>query len=428
MKLKKTLYLWALGILLVPAFAWSEPCAGLSEASADRYFELANKAVQAYLDENYGSAVTYNLQALEVCNEDPRTTYNLARAYHQLGNCGMGLSTYEALDEFELDRKMRKKVANYRSELEGQCIDYPKFTIQCQDKEAEIELGPLSGLRCGDSGRIAPGEHRLEVYRPEHKSYGENITLEAKQTLTLTIPALVPLSAFGFLQVSCSEGVEFFDSTGPDGQQRRPCPFDDELPVGSYQLVPSGGDEVTTVEVLGQQQTSAQLVVVFSPHQRAGLFFAVSLAPGFGFATGTLYDGDEKTDMEVTSISHLSFAGRIDAGYAWSERWAALGRLRVDQSLGLVGALVLRWVAAANNDLAIRVDGGLGGGVLAQPVFLTDGSAPDAHAGPIIALVGGHLAYAFTKQLSFVGGVDLNLGFSDFGAQLDLHFGVEFKL
>jgi hypothetical protein len=414
---------------MLPLFSLqAQDCSTLAESVSKRYTELAQKAAEAYVDGDYETSIEFGREAMSICTTTEVTEYNLARAYQQAGLCAMARYHFDRLSARKLSKDMAKKVKKYEKQAAQDCPTATRFTVTCAEAEVELELGPFPPQSCPMEGMLPAGEFRLEARQEGRMPFSERVTLQEGVENVLTVPALVPERIVGSVEVSCSPGVAFFRLNGPNGEQTLSCPWIGELEVGVYRLIPEGSEDVFQAVVEAKMMTSVFLEVQRTPFERAGLVLALRMAPGFGYASGPLYDDGKATGESVSSISHVSFSSSVELGYAFNPSWALLGRARIDQNLGIVGGLLARFVPWLNEDWAIRADAGVGFGVLKQPVFLTDGRVPETEAGPVFLLLGSSVAYGLSDLAALVFGLDLNADLnSDFALHADLSVGLELR-
>ncbi len=420
--------------LLLPALALAEPCDKLSKNVAQVYVQASLAATEAYANGDYDLSIVQGRAALAICSEDERVEYNLARAYHQQGNCPMARYHYDSVVETLEKRKRRadraflKKAKEYQREVNKACPEVVDLTVNCVDAGVIFDLGPLKEVRCPFEGRMVAGNYTLYARRDGAKPYTESLRIARDELARFRIPALVELSGFGTLEVTCAQGVAFFSIEGPGANDTYACPWHGELPVGTYRVQAQGAAESLQVTVLGLQHSAADLDIPRTSLGYAGFLLGAYVAPGTGYAAGPLYDEGKATGERVRSLSHVSFALLVEAGWAFGPTWAALARLRLDQSLGVMGGLLGRVVPYVGDALAWRIDAGLGLGTLNQPVFLTDGRVPVTESGPFFILAGTSVAYGVSDLLSLVAGLDFNLGVNaDVVLHLDLALGVELR-
>ena len=404
------------------------PCSQLSEEANKEYFELSIAAVEAYSAGDFAKAVEKNLEAWEICDEDPGLLYNLARAYQKGENCPMALLYFDRLEARDPGRKLKKKMKKYQAQALELCGDTrADFTLSCEDVGVEVDIDPLGTVFCPYEGALVAGSYKVFASKPEHRPFQTEVELKAGEENVIRVSALVPDAWFGRLSVTCSPNVSFFLISGPDGDDQKSCPWEGELGVGTYTLQAEKGDAVV-VDVVGNELVTAKIDVPQTPFERGGLVLGGRIFAGGGYFSGDL-NGDEAREGEHGEGLSIGSAGlHLDLGYAFNAEWAALARLRVDYGLGIAGGLLGRYAFLRSDSFAMSALGGVLGGSMVQPVFTDDSRMLEAEAGPVFFLLGGQFLYAFSETLALNIGLDLYLDFVDGSSeQTDLSLGIEMK-
>jgi len=420
-------FVFLLGVAPSLALAGA-PCSSLSDVDAADYVKLSAEGVQAYQDGDFKKAIQKNQAAMELCDEDPALNYNLARAYHNSGHCPMAIFHYDIVLAKTTDRKLKKKVEKHRESIVEECSNAADFMIRCADEGSTVSIGSLEALPCPFTGRIKAGEHALTVSKPGFVTYNETVEIKLGEGNVLATPSLVSEQMVGDLSVRCEDGINFFLLSGPNLQQTFPCPWQGTLETGSYNLTPENSEVSTAATVIPENTISVVLSLPPSVLDSGGGQIGLKLAPGTGYADGALYDGGEATGESASSISHISFALVVEGGMVFNQSWAGIGRFRLDQNLGMVASVVGRYSRLVDDSTALHFDGGLGAGVLKQPVFLTDGRVPVTQPGPVFVSSGAGLDFVLSDSLILTTGADLYIGvYDDFALHLDLFIGPVLK-
>ncbi|PJB37267.1 MAG: hypothetical protein CO108_21465 [Deltaproteobacteria bacterium CG_4_9_14_3_um_filter_63_12] len=258
MNAQRLLFLTLLIVALTPALAWSEPCENLPPADAEKYVALNTAAIEAYGASDFETTIAKTLEALALCAEDNNVKYNLARAYHQNGDCPMALYNYDNLDISGFDRKRKKNIDGYKEELLGVCADSLVVRLECGTPGTMMVFGSRKSV-CPWVGRLYPDSLEINLSLDGYRSQTTMIAVAAGGENVFTMPELVSESQFGVLSVTCGEGIKGFEMVKPDGEaESYECPWEGELAIGSYTLKtdPAGQAHVTTV--IGQQITNVE--------------------------------------------------------------------------------------------------------------------------------------------------------------------------
>jgi len=414
--------------ICAPSSALADTCEDLSETDYEAYLEHVKKAVEAYSDGDFDTSIAEGTTALSLCSEDPRVRYNLARAYQKDGDCPMALFHFERIDVDEMGRRARRKANKYRAEASDTCSDSIEVTFDCADPQLSLSFADRV-VGCDWYGRLAPGDYTLEVMREGFVSRTDTFVVEGESVVEVPVGALESEMSRGRLEIECADDIPEVQLIGPDGAaQTVSCPWTGELAVGTYTLTTPDGDGERRVDVIGAQQVGTYFDYARTPFERSGFVASLQVGPGLGHANGPLFDArdDEKTGETVTALSTVTGVFVLELGWAFDDTWAVLAHGRLDHRLGIMGGLLGRWKAHSDDLLAIRVDGGLGGGRTVQPISVDDGRDLYATAEPVFVLAGGDVAFALSDVLAAVAGLDFSIGFpSEVGFQADLLVGIE---
>ncbi|MBI4511512.1 MAG: hypothetical protein HY698_17900 [Deltaproteobacteria bacterium] len=364
--------------------AAAEPCNGLADRQRGAYIAAGEAAKRAYDLGNYTQAIEQILRAMDLCNEDPRTQYNLAIAHSRAGNCAQAMRWYEALLEIKprgphaaLIEHQQLKARRQMSELRVSCLKLAEIQVNCADPEVSVALGDTILPRCPFAGHVKADTYEVRAARPGYEPYSTTLTLVAGTVHELSIPRLVR-------------------------RERSLGPKDNETP-GLDARAPASGDI-------------------------SWLRLHVGLGASFGVASGPLYEADGRTRIEADH-AQMSLAGYQPT----TIRPAAVmgGRLRINEHLGL--SLESRWdlehlavAGLAMIDLCSNLGRGLelqvalGGGYGRIPVFvrLPDDTHKRALLGPSLLASGVSISRALTERLDLEVAVSLLAGFPARGLQL----------
>jgi hypothetical protein len=398
------------------------------------YFDLVLKAAEDYGNEDYASSIANGVKARSICADDWQVAYNLARAYHQAEECGMALFLYDELLERELDRKTKKKIQGYQSELRKACGESTAIVrISCEDDGVSLQLGEVRGVGCPFAGRLELGEYSLKAERSGYFSYESSFFLNPEEQVSLTVPFLRSLDSVGTLSVLCEEGVSAFELSGATGTTPLNCPWQGELDVGEYSIVYEGLDEPIVLQVRGQQLTETTLLDVgftgpASVTKDSGFVVGLAISSGFGYASGELEEAGEHTGEDTAGPTYGSFAGLLTLGYAIDPSMAILARLRVDRGLGVLGYALFRYTMWLSDSLGLQFSGGAGGGEIVHPVFLDVGGTGVFRSSPVFVVAGIKLAVPIADIMALSVGLDNYLGvYSEFSVLADFSVALEFK-
>lgn len=245
--------------------AQNKPCTSLSPERTEEYTAIAMSAIEAYNREDYATSIELNLEALKICYEDANLYYNLARSYHKAGDCHMALFTYEEISIDDLDKDKRKTLAAHTSELQAACGASGIVLITCDDSDVELEFSGRT-TRCPFTGRVDFGDHEIVATRPGYRPWFGTLRVVEGSDNTFDVPALVSEDAYGQLAVSCGEGVQSFTLiTADNSVETLQCPWQGELPVGTYTLSTDPRGAPVTATVLGRATTNIDALATPPP-------------------------------------------------------------------------------------------------------------------------------------------------------------------
>lgn len=200
MKTLRTLALALVFALSAPVFAGEEPCDTLDEPALDRYNALGDQALERYGQKDYSGAVEAILELREICSEDPRLEYNLARAFHRAGNCNMARFWYEevlARDESsygELVKEEKRVALTSITELEQVCVNSTRIVLLCAEPdEVTLTLGDAFTGKCPGGARVDAGTYTLTATRPGFQDYTTQVELQPREHNRVFIPPLEPI-------------------------------------------------------------------------------------------------------------------------------------------------------------------------------------------------------------------------------------------
>ena len=431
--------LLALSLLAWPVLG-GEPCASLSSEEREAYLSFGEEVVKAYEDEDFPRAVQATLNAMEICDEDPRTKYNLARVYQAAGNCNMALFWYEQVLELDPEgpyvkaiKEQRAKAGRYKTELQVECSNSAKISVECSNPGVLITLGEFSTLKCPYRGRIDAGTYKLTASLEGFQDYSVQVQLVAGENNRLLVPELLPEidSSLGTLRVSCPESVKEVVLTGPGyNDVDVPCPLKIDLDAGYY-TVRMEDELPETFEIVPGQVYALQLSrSVELDSDQVGLFIGLRFAPGLALVSGDLYEEDNETpygeELVGMQPSLLTLAVENEIGYRINERWAvgAQGRFEV-ANFALLGLAFVRWTPLIVDWWRGSLSAGLGGGRIYPTVETSNGDRPLAHMGPFFASFGLHSNFDLSSLFSLMLALQPRIGMPDVGVNFDLSAGIE---
>ena len=423
--------------LLAPSFAFaqSKPCSKLSPEDDAEYRQLGQQAGGAYGQKDYTAAIQYMVQAMDLCDEDPRTQYNLARAYHRANNCNMAMYWYERLIKIDPNSAEGKSIASereragrYFTEMQAECSSSARVVVDCSNPEVRITIGESHSFKCPHEGRLDAGLYKIRATLSEkHKPYVAEIRLVAGQNNRILIPKLEEIDerasrTTGTLRIDCEGDLEKVILRGEGMREDVKCGDSKELPPGRYTLAAPGDEKTQEVDVILGETYGVRVGSTSASIKRTGFFLGIRANPSMGLATGELLDenGDESFGQELDGLQPSL------PTFAFNETLGIAGQFRLDfTNFSAMGAVVLRWVPWFNDILSFRVDVGGGAGKVVLPVELENGQIPLAKGGPGFAQVGLGLAWRFTDLMSFVSILETRVGFPEIIVPFDLSLGIE---
>lgn len=158
----------------------------LPVAHAQQSFdELVAEGYVAYESGDFDEAIELFLKA-RLLQDEPDLTYNIARAFHQKGDCQRAVKNYkEYKAHFQADPKRFAKVDEYVKEL-GECPTTGVLSMTCNPSNAQVKVDARELGVCGDF-ELPPGEHTVVVMQEGYLPQDQQITLELGQVTSLVV-------------------------------------------------------------------------------------------------------------------------------------------------------------------------------------------------------------------------------------------------
>lgn len=427
--------------ILSPARA-AEPCSTLSQADLDEYLQLGEQATNHFVNKDYSGAVQTLVQAMDICDEDPRVQYNLARAYHKANNCNQALFWYErilALDPASDIGKTvpdeRARAGRYVTELQVECANSARVTINCSDSNVRLSIGDaIKNAKCPYSQRLDTGTYKLRADLEGHEPYMVSVSLVAGENNRILIPALDKMKeapTTGTLRINCEEGMSEVTLTGPTSTETKTCNNKYDLLPGRYAIgLPGVEGALESVDVNIGETMGVSVRQPTKKISRSGFLIGLRANPSIGFATGELFDKNAENSIgrELSGLqpSLPTFAMLIELGYSFTDTLAAGVQARFDvTNLSVMAAAIVRWLPWYNDILSLRLDFGIGGGSILLPVEIEDGQRPLAKSGPVFGQVGVGIGWRLNPLFSLVSMLEARVGFPDLSVPIDLSVGIE---
>jgi hypothetical protein len=430
------------GALSVSQAAAAEPCSKLSKADLDEYLKLGEQATNHFVSKDYTGAVQALVQAMDICDEDPRVQYNLARAYHKANNCNQALFWYERILSLDPNSEVGKSVPDeraragrYVTELQVECANSARVNINCSDQNVRLSIGDaIRNVKCPYSQRLDTGTYKLRADLEGHEPYIVSISLVAGENNRILIPALEKMKeapTTGALRISCEEGLSEVILKGPAATETKTCNQRYDLPPGRYAISLTAEDApLETVDLAIGETMGVSIRQPVAKLKRTGFLIGLRANPSIGFATGDLLDKNAENSIgrELAGVQPAlpTFAMLVELGYSFTESIGAMAQARFDvTNLSVMATALVRWLPWYNDTLSLRLDLGIGAGSILMPVEIEDGQRPLAKSGPVFGQLGVGLGWRFNPLLSLVTMLETRLGFPNFGVPIDLSVGIE---
>lgn len=420
----------------------AEPCSTLSKADLDEYLKLGEQATNHFVNKDYTGAVQALVQAMDICDEDPRVQYNLARAYHKANNCNQALFWYERILSIDPNSDIGKSVPDeraragrYVTELQVECSNSARVTINCSDQNVRLSIGDaIKNAKCPYSQRLDTGTYKLRADLDGHEPYMVSISLVAGENNRILIPALEKMKeapTMGTLRINCEEGLSEVSIKGPKATETKTCNQKYELPPGTYAISLTATEPaVETVELAVGETMGVSIRKPVAKVDRTGFLIGLRANPSIGFATGALFDKNAENEIgrELSGVqpSLPTFAMLVELGYLFTDSLGAMVQARFDvTNLSVMAAALVRWLPWYNDTLSVRLDLGIGAGNILMPVEIEDGQRPLAKSGPVFGQVAVGLGWRFNPLISLVTMLETRFGFPDLSIPIDLSVGIE---
>jgi len=293
--------------LLVPSIAFAEQpeidCMSLDENVQQTFYELSGQAQEAAGNGDLDSALNYGVKAMSMCTTDAYTEYTLARIYQMRNNCPAALYHLERLQgriaaiKAE-DKSLAKAITNYYGEANDECGKAVSLEINCATPETKIQLNGAidTPVPCPVYSKILPGAYSLTATRDKYFPFKDTLTVST-EPIAYSVPALQDSEDFGNVRIKCPRGAIKFILTDPKGiVNEYACPWEGQLPSGTYKVKLGGSDGGTEAELVVTK--SAQIEHVIPSEVRANCSATVRDTAHGGF-----------TALLLGLLSALGFAG-----------------------------------------------------------------------------------------------------------------------
>ena len=167
------------------------PASAFADANND-FTRLMTQGIEQYKagknDPNQYEAAIATFKKAYALNPNPDITYNIARAYHQLGNCESALSSYR---EYALTSQTNAdSVSQYISELSAQCDKKTGvLNLICSPTHAviSIENSDIQNEPCNGKHSLPFGTHHIHVAATDYIDQDREITIDSTQSKTMMI-------------------------------------------------------------------------------------------------------------------------------------------------------------------------------------------------------------------------------------------------
>lgn len=420
----------------------AEPCEAISEAEKKEYLGLGEQANSHWANKDYIAAIQALVQAMDICDEDPRVQFNLARAYQKANNCNQALFWYERILSIDPNSPLgqtvaseRERAGRYVTELQVECSNSARITVDCSDPGVRLAIGDsISNVKCPYSHRLESGTYKLRADLEGHEPYIVSINLVAGENNRILIPALEKQEAApttGTLRLNCEAPMTQVSLRTATSNQIKACNDKYDLPPGRYTIgLPGTEETLETIDIAIGETVAISVRPPVAKIERSGALIGIRANPSMGFASGTLYDKNAENsigqELDGVQPSLPTFAILMELGYTFNDQFATAVQARFDvTNLSVMASALFRWVPWTNDVLSARLDFGVGGGSIVLPVQISEDERPLAKSGPVFGQFGAGISWRFNPLLSLVSMLETRVGFPDLSIPIDLSIGIE---
>lgn len=167
------------------------PASAFADANSD-FTRLMTQGIEQYKagkndPSQYETAIATFKKAYAL-NPNPDITYNIARAYHQLGNCESALSAYR---EYALTSPTNAdSVSEYISELSSQCDKkMGALNFICSPTHAVISIdnSDIKNAPCSGKHALPFGTYRIHIAATDYTPQDREVTIDSTHDKTMMI-------------------------------------------------------------------------------------------------------------------------------------------------------------------------------------------------------------------------------------------------
>lgn len=167
------------------------PASAFADANDD-FTRLMTQGIEQYKagknDPSQYEAAIATFKKAYALTPNPDITYNIARAYHQLGNCESALSSYR---EYALTSPTNAdSVSQYISELSAQCDKkIGTLNLICSPTHAviSIENSDIKNEPCNGKHALPFGTHHIHFVANDYTEQVREITIDSTHDKTMMV-------------------------------------------------------------------------------------------------------------------------------------------------------------------------------------------------------------------------------------------------